>query len=229
MADSRTTKQNYQDIANAIRSVNGESIQYTPVEMAPKIRSIQKKNGDQIIDHFDLTLIHSANISFKYNGDEETPTKETETFVIEENSIQNKFNYFLVYLNLEPKVGDGFQDLSFTTSYVFYQKNDVTNSKWLYDGTNLNESFIGNTIVFTFGIDVINYVNRSIDISPTITSNPDMDYYRVSFILNNITVTDDYITKFELNKTVIEYGTVELDFVSPVAKLTLYGATPIYK
>ena len=27
----------------------------------------------------------------------------------------------------------------------------------------------------------------------------------------------------------MEYGTVELDFVSPVAKLTLYGATPIYK
>lgn len=43
MADSRTTKQNYQDIANAIRSVNGESIQYTPVEMAPKIQALQKK------------------------------------------------------------------------------------------------------------------------------------------------------------------------------------------
>lgn len=40
MADSRTTKQNYQDIADAIRSVNGESIQYTPVEMAPAIRTI---------------------------------------------------------------------------------------------------------------------------------------------------------------------------------------------
>lgn len=43
MADSRTTKQNYQDIADAIRSVNGESAQYTPVEMAPKIQALQKK------------------------------------------------------------------------------------------------------------------------------------------------------------------------------------------
>lgn len=224
MADSRTTKQNYQDIANAIRSVNGESIQYTPAEMAPKIRSIQKKNGDQIIDHFDLTLIHSANISFKYI-DGESPT--TETFVIEGNSIQNKFNYFLVYLNLEPKVGDGFQDLSFTTSYIFYQKNEVTNSKWLYDGTNLNESFIDNTIVFNFNTDTMDYVNESIDIR-AIDSN-DMDFYNLGLILNNITVTDDYITKFELSKIVVELGTVELDFVSPVTKLTLYGATPIYK
>ena len=224
MADSRTTKQNYQDIANAIRSVNGESIQYTPAEMAPKIRSIQKKNGDQIIDHFDLTLIHSANISFKYI-DGESPT--TETFVIEGNSIQNKFNYFLVYLNLEPKVGDGFQDLSFTTSYIFYQKNEVTNSKWLYDGTNLNESFIDNTIVFNFNTDTMDYVNESIDIR-AIDSN-DMDFYNLGLILNNITVTDDYITKFELSKIVLELGTVELDFVSPVTKLTLYGATPIYK
>ena len=227
MADSRTTKQNYQDIANAIRSVNGESIQYAPVEMAPKIRRIQKKNGDQIIDHFDLTLIHSTNISFKYIGDEENPTKETETFVVEGNSIQNKFNYFLAYLNLEPKVGDGFQDLSFTTSYVFYQKNDITNSKWLYDGTNLNESFIDNIIVFNANTDIMSYSNGSIDIRPV--DSPDMDYYGLACGLNNITVTDDYITKFELGKEVIKLGTVELDFVSPVTKLTLYGATPIYK
>lgn len=223
MADSRTTKQNYQDIANAIRSVNGESIQYTPVEMAPKIRSIQKKNDDQIIDHFDLTLIHSANISFKYI-DGESPTTETETFIIEGNSVQNKFNYFLVYLNLEPKVGDGFQDLEVTTSYIFYQKNDVTNSKWLYDGTNLNESFIDNTIVFTKLIDTINSINNNIHITPTDNNG----YYWLYITLNNITVTDDYITKFELSKNVVKNST-KLDFVSPVAKLTLYGATPIYK
>ena len=132
-----------------------------------------------------------------------------------------------MYLNLEPKVGDGFQDLSFTTSYIFYQKNEVTNSKWLYDGTNLNESFIDNTIVFNFNTDTMDYVNESIDIR-AIDSN-DMDFYNLGLILNNITVTDDYITKFELSKIVVELGTVELDFVSPVTKLTLYGATPIYK
>lgn len=43
MADSRTTKQNYQDIADAIRMVNGETDQYTTVEMAPKIQALQKK------------------------------------------------------------------------------------------------------------------------------------------------------------------------------------------
>lgn len=40
MADSRTTKQNYQDIANAIRSVNGEEETYTPAEMAGKISTL---------------------------------------------------------------------------------------------------------------------------------------------------------------------------------------------
>ena len=94
MADSRTTKQNYQDIANAIRSVNGESIQYTPAEMAPKIRSIQKKNGDQIIDHFDLTLIHSANISFKYI-DGESPTTEQKHLLLKE--IQFKTNLIIFW------------------------------------------------------------------------------------------------------------------------------------
>lgn len=51
MADSRTTKQNYQDIANAIRSVNGESIQYTPVEMADKI-SMLSTGGHLDSDYF---------------------------------------------------------------------------------------------------------------------------------------------------------------------------------
>ena len=171
-----------------------------------------------------MTLIHSANISFKYI-DGENPTTETETFVIEENSVQNKFNYFLVYLNLEPKVGVGFQDLEVTTSYRFYQKNDVTNSKWIYDSTNLNESFIDNNIVFNRNIDVIDSINNTIHITPT----DDNGYYRLYITLNNITVTDDYITKFELSKAVATTGTVKLDFVSPVTKLTLYGATPIYK
>lgn len=169
-------------------------------------------------------MIHSANISFKYI-DGESPTTETETFVIEGNSIQNKFNYFLVYLNFEPKVGDGFQDLEVTTLYKFYQKNDVTNSKWIYDSTNLNESFTDNNIVFNSNIDVIDSINSTIDITPT---DDNGYYYWLSIALNNITVTDDYITKFELSKYVVKTGT-ELDFVSPVTKLTLYGATPIYK
>ena len=43
MANSRTTKQNYQDIADAIRTLNGETEQYYSVDMAPKILALQKK------------------------------------------------------------------------------------------------------------------------------------------------------------------------------------------
>lgn len=52
MADSRTTKQNYQDIANAIRSVNGEEETYTPAEMANKISTLSAGGSSLDSDYF---------------------------------------------------------------------------------------------------------------------------------------------------------------------------------
>ena len=80
MADSRTTKQNYQDIADAIRQKKNESssIKYTPQELVDQVKSLTGPSGKSVIfrnldssggQHFEVRLTPYGGDSFSQTTD----------------------------------------------------------------------------------------------------------------------------------------------------------------
>ena len=235
MADSRTTKQNYQDIADAIRSVNGESTQYTPVEMAPKIQALQKKNGDQIIDHYDLTLLYETDtieMPTRSDIDDDNRANITENIDISDKYIPNIYNNFILWYDL--KNIEEYIEFEKLYVYSFYQKNDIINSQWIYNGNNINSIYINNTIVFNNDSIIIRDGQSStIEIEDeNNVSNGISSIFAFSITIDSISYLDNILTSINLNKGLIELSgnkEVDADFINPITRLAIYGATPVYK
>ena len=226
MADSRTTKQNYQDIADAIRMVNGETDQYTTVEMAPKIQALQKKNADSVLDYYQLELLYSEDnpsMPTSIPGDNLMET-ESQTINISDKNIENKFNIFVSYWNLSDM--GYYKPFTYDFAAIMVEKDNIASSKWVYNQYNFNS----------------NYKDHSISFSISRTSGFDGDmynntiggefYYSVGIRINEVIFddSDNYIKQIVIDKsTYRNYSDMGWEFVNPVTKLAIYGATPIYK
>ena len=155
----------------------------------------------------------------------------TENIDIFDKHISNIYNNFIFWYDL--KNIEEYIEFKKLYKYAFYQKNDIINSQWIYNDNNINPIYINNTIVFNgksimsedgqTEIDIINENNLPDRISTIF-------YFEIA--IDSITYLDNILTSINLNKLLIELpGNHEINanFINPITRLAIYGATPIYK
>ena len=229
MANSRTTKQNYQDIADAIRTLNGETEQYYSVDMAPKILALQKKNNEgRALDYYQLELLYSEDTTTlhpAYSYYDDKNSDKLHDFVevdISSKNIQNKFNEFIIRYDLVDI--DGFAPIT-DPHVIIYEPLILTNYPMMYNQENQNPIYDESTITFNSPQIQLLCGDSELDYNK---SNQDIIF---NVTLNSVKHKDNIIQSLVLDKFAVYYVSSDdvIEFDSPITKLAIYGATPIYK
>ena len=149
---------------------------------------------------------------------------ESQTIDISDKNIENKFNIFVAYWNLSDM--GYYKPFTYDFAAIMVEKDNIASSKWVYNQYNFNSNYKDHSISFsisrTTGFDGYMYNN-------TIGGE---FYYSVGIRINEVIFddSDNYIKQIVIDKnTHRKYSDMGWEFVNPVTRLAIYGATPIYK
>ena len=164
--------------------------------------------------------------------DDDSRANITENIDISDKYIPNIYNNFILWYDL--KNIEEYIEFEKLYVYLFYQKNDIINSQWIYNGNNMNSIYINNTIVFNNDSIIIGDGQSStIEIEDeNNVSNGISSIFVFSITIDSISYLDNILTSINLNKGLIELSgnkEVDADFINPITRLVIYGATPVYK
>lgn len=151
---------------------------------------------------------------------------ESQTIDISGKNIENKFNIFVVYYNLSDM--GYYKPFTYDFAAIMKEKDNLGSSKWVYDQYNFNSNYKDHSITSFFISRVSGFYNGEMYKN---TIGGDF-YYHITMVVKEVIFddSDNYIKQIVIDKSTYKnYSDIGWEFVNPVTRLAIYGATPIYK